>query len=159
MNRKTKITIITIGLFIVLFFVTSIINIIATHEHKHYMFSDIKALDVLSPYTTEQIAKDKYLDDVIPINRYTYEVRFSGDRFSVFAYEFENNTECMQYIENRVQMRFEKTQGYHLSSNVFFNTKYIAYSENKLLYIEGPGYESTYEFFDFIEQDFDIYLG
>lgn len=64
----------------------------------------------------------------------------------------------MQYVKNR-NMPYYNNENLHLSSNVFFSSKYIVYSNDKLLYIEGPGIRSLLEFLNYIGQGFNITLG
>ncbi len=159
MNKRAINIIIITGSLVILFFVIAIINTKDINEHEHYMFSNIDELTILSPYITEQIENDNFVNDLEPINQYTCKVQFSENNFTVFAYEFKSDLQRVQYIENRMQMTFADSQGFFLTSNMFLKTKYIAYFENKLLYIEGSGLKATYEFLDYLVQDFNIFLG
>lgn len=158
MKNRIKLISTIIAILIIAFFVISISMTKDQINRKYYMYSDIELLDVLSPHIVMPIEYDRYLNDLIPIECYLYVIEWEEKEYSVYAYEFENNLQCMQYVKNRTQMKFDDDSSYYLSSNVFFKTRYVAFFDNKLIYIEGPDIKSTFSFLDYLEQDFDIDL-
>lgn len=157
--KKRLVYIITfMGVLIISFFVLTISMTKDQLNRQYYMYTDIEALDVLSQYIVVQIEDDKYLNDLVPVERLTCNVKWEEKSYSVYAYVFENSTQCKQYVTNRMQKSFDDNNSYYLTGNGLFKTRYIAISDNKLLYIDGPDIKSTYNFLDFIQQDFDINL-
>lgn len=144
------------GVFIFLFYVVSIVSTLDYMDIKHYVFSDIVMINKLYEFETEKIENDKYLKDLVPIENYSAKIEWNRKKFEIYAYVFENNLQCVQYAENRMQMSFSDNSSFHLSSNTFFTSKYIVYSGNKLLFIKGQDIRSTLEFIDYIQKDFDI---
>lgn len=145
-------------ILIISFFVLAISTTKDHINRNHFMYSDIELLDVLSQYIIMPIDEDSYLNGLIPLEHYLYKIEWAEKEYSVYAYEFENSLQCMQYVSSRMRISFDDNSSYYLSSNVFCKTRYIAFSDNKLIYIEGPDIKSTYEFLDFIEQNFDVDL-
>lgn len=158
MKNRIKFVITTIIVLFIVFFVTTISMTKDQINRKHYMFSDIELLDILSPYIIMPIENDRYLNDIVPLDCYSYKIKWEGKKYSVYAYEFEDSSQCMQYVTDRMKMNFNDESTYYLSSNVFFYTKYIAFADAKLIYIEGPDIKSTFGFLDYLEQNFDIDL-
>lgn len=158
MKNRIKIIITATITFSIVFFVITISMTKDQINRKYYMFSDIDLLNVLSPHILMPIENDSYLNDTVPLDSYSYKVKWEGKKYSVYAYEFEDSSQCMQYVTSRMGMNFNDESSYYLNSNVFFFTKYIAFSDNKLIYIEGTDIKSTFSFLDYIEQDFDIDL-
>lgn len=156
-NSYLKTVFIIFVTFIVLFFVFSFYSLSKPSEHQHKMFSDIESLNILSPYATKEIEEDEYLGTLSPTDSFTYKIKWDKKVFYVYAYVFENDSQCMQYIKNR-KIPYYDNESYHLSGNIFFTSKYIVYSNNKLLYIDGPDEDSLMDFLDFIGQEFDIIL-
>ncbi len=156
-NKRFKILLGIFITFIILFFVLGFLVADKHAEHQHKVFSDIEALDILSPYITDEITEDKYLGEIVPVDRFTYKVKWNNASFSVYAYVFEDELQCMEYIDNR-EIPYYDNESFHLSGNIFFTSKYTVYSNNKCLYIDGPGEDTLMKFLDYIGQDFDIVI-
>ncbi len=156
MNQKRLKRIIIIAVVLIITYFVAAFSITKdTAGHQYRIFSDIEALEILNEYTVSEIKEDNHLGGLSPLEDFTYKVKWGNKNFDVYAYVFENNLQCMQYVKNR-KMSYYDEESWHLRSNVFFSTEYIVYSSNRVLYIDGPGNTSFYEFLDFIEQGFDI---
>lgn len=155
-NNKFAVLIVFI-VFIIIFFVFSFSALSNDTDRQHKIFSDIEALSILAPYETEKIEGDKYLGDLVPIESFNYRIKWEKKDFYVYAYVFEDDLQCMQYIKN-INIPYYDNESWHLSGNVFFSSKYIVYSNNKVLYIDGPDEDTLMAFLDYIGQNFDILL-
>lgn len=141
--------------FIIVFFSLSF-SFMGKSKPQHKMFSDIESLNVLSKFISEEIEEDSFLKELDPMDSFCYKVKWNSKNYYVYAYIFETSSQCMQYVKNR-RMPYNGNLSYHLSSN-FIKSKYVVYSDNKVLYIDGPGVKSMYSFIDYIGQNFDIIL-
>ena len=157
LNSYLKTVLLSFIIFVVIFFVFSFCSAGKLAEHQHKMFNDIDSLSILSKYQADEIKEDKYLSNLEPIDSFTYKIKWNKNIFYIYAYVFEDDLQCKQYISNR-KIPYYGNEGYHLSGNIFFSNEYIVYSNNKLLYIEGPGEDSLMEFLDFVGQNFDIVI-
>ncbi len=156
MNQKRlKSILILFIVFVVAFFIYALSTADDTLAQEHLMFSDISSMDILNEYVTEEIKEDKYLGDISPLESFTKKVKYNKKSVYVYAYVFEDASQCEQYVRNR-KMSYYDEESYHLSGNIFFSTKYIVYSNNKVLFIDGPGQTAFYEFLNFVQQNFDI---
>lgn len=156
MNQKRlKSILILFIVFVVAFFIYALSTADDILAQEHLMFSDISSMDILNEYVTEEIKEDKYLGDISPLENFTKKVKYNKKSFYVYAYVFEDASQCEQYVRNRKMSYFDE-ESYHLSGNIFFSTNYIVYSKNKVLFIDGPGQTAFYEFLNFVQQNFDI---
>lgn len=156
MNQKRlKRIIILFIAFIVAFFVYALSTADDVLSQEHLMFSDISSLDILNEYVTEEIKEDKYLGDLSPLESFTKKIRYNKKSFYVYAYVFEDASQCEEYVRNR-KMSYYDEESYHSRGNILTQTSYIVYSNNKVLFIDGPGQKAFYEFLNFVQQNFDI---
>ena len=154
-NRRFKILLGIFITFITLFFVLGFS--VLDRDHQHKLFSNIEAMNILSSFITEEINEDKCLGELVPVDSFLCKVKWNNTNYRVYAYVFEDDSQCMQYVKNR-KMPYYGSDSYHLSSNVLFSSKYIICSNEKVLYIEGAGLNSLFDFLDYLGQDFDILL-
>lgn len=155
-QKRLKRAIIIMVVLIPVYFISAFLitgNIVG---REYRMFSDIDALEILNEYKIKEI-KDKCIDELNPLESFSYQVRWNKKNFDVYAYVFEDNSQCEQYVKNRKMSYFDE-ESYYSTGNIFFKTNYIVYSNNKVLYIDGPGHTAFYEFLDFVEQNFDIVI-
>lgn len=157
MNKKIKRALIVTGFFILFYFVLFVSSSNSIREHQHYMFSDIDMLEILNQYKIEEIDEDACLGELVPVDSFLCKVKWNNTNYHVYAYVFEDDSQCMQYVKNR-KMPYYGSDSYHLSSNVLFSSKYVICSNEKVLYIEGAGLNSLFDFLDYLGQDFDILL-
>lgn len=153
-NSRLKSFLFTFIGFIIIFVILAISTFNTGEDYQHRIFTDISDLDVLAEYTTEKISNDKFLVELIPQDTYRAKIKWVNKLFYVYAYEFETTTDCMEYVKNR-KMSYFDDESFHLSGNILTNNKYIVYSQNKVLYIEGPALKYLYDFLDFTSKDFD----
>lgn len=153
-NNRLKLIIFSFIGYIIFFSLVAISTFNTGSDYQHKIFSDINDLDILTDFTADIIKSDKYLKDLVPTDSFRAKIEWENKPFYVYAYEFETDEDCMQYIKNRNMSYFDK-ESYHLSGNILSHNKYIVYSQNKVLYIEGPALKHLYDFLEFATKDFN----
>lgn len=152
-NRLKLFLIIFIG-FIVFFIFLGITTFDTGNDYQHKIFTDINELDKITEFTAETIKNDNYLKDLVPVDSFSAKIKWHNNLFYVYAYKFESAADCMKYVKNRNMSYFDE-ESYHLSGNILSHNKYIVYSQNKVLYIEGPALKHLYDFLEFATKDFN----
>lgn len=159
-NRNVRIVII-VSVFLLLVSTYFISSILMTKDYigqSRRMFSDIDSLQILLTYCVDKLDDDKNVMSLNTVEKFSYQIEFNEKEFKVYAYEFEDGIQSNEYIERTTGLRFTDNESYYMTSNSFFRTKYIAFSNENVLYVIGPDIKSTYEFLSYIEQSFDIEL-
>lgn len=153
-NNRLKLIIFSFIGYIIFFSLVAISTFNTVSDYQHKIFSDINELDKITEFTAETIKNDKFLKDLVPVDSFRAKIKWQNNLFYVYAYEFESAADCMKYVKNRKMSYFDE-ESYHLSGNILSYNKYIVYSQNKVLYIEGPYLKHLYDFLEFATNDFN----
>ena len=119
------------------------------YQHKTHIFNTVDDLDFLDDAIVGTI-KDKRIAKLAPAASKTVNVEFEGDKYSLYAYEFQSKEDAFAYGKavsgNNYQKAFETTgdtsgRYYRYSAAVVIpiSNQLLVFSENRALYIETKG--------------------
>ena len=144
---------------IVIFVVICAIEIFATDSVNDRFYTDIDSFSKLDEYTVKELklTDDKYLGDLEIVSHYTKEILYNGKKYSVYAYVFSDAESSATYFMNCTGISTEPDYSFLSSSNLFFNSQYIAFYDCYLYRIEGHGrYKLFVEAVNFITESFPL---
>ncbi len=159
MKSKGKLFIISTVVIVLLFVIICVIEIFTTDSMNDRFFTDINSFSKLDKYVVGDIelTNDEYLGDLEVISYYVKEILYGGKKYSVFAYVFSDAESSAAYFKNCTGISTNPDYSFSSSSNLFFNSQYIAFYDCYLYRIEGYGrYKSFVETVNFITETFPL---
>jgi|GEM_PF-2881649 len=160
MSKSKSVLLIAFAFLFIMIVFISVFLICTFTEYEHKMFSDINMINIPEDYVIEGIPYDKCLKNIQPIEKYTKIVLWNDKEYYICAYEFENTEDSKEYAYNLMpaKNKYRGNSDYREVSTIFFVTDYVAYYENKIIFIRGSDIKSMHEFMEWLTTDWDIVL-
>lgn len=139
---------------VVLFPIVSLFT--KTFDHKY--FTSIEEFHFLQDYLVENssLDDDEYLGTKIVVDSFTEKINYEGNTYNVYAYVFADSESSIAYFNQYTGKNSKTDWNFSMSSNYYFNSKYIAYHENCLYRIEGGNYLAFVDAVNLITSNFSV---
>ena len=122
------------------------------------MFDELSCFDVLDALEIlDEKPRDKKLGSLQPVASKTLELRFEGENYKVFAYEFAGANDAFEYYRSCSGER-GVAQRLYLSSQKSFlgRTEFVACYGNCAYRVQGGSLAEFSRFIDWLGRDFPI---
>lgn len=145
-NKKVHISVvvfIAFGLIITSYFIVSFIKVYNYQQIN--IFSDITECNVLDNIKTEDdLLNDRYIGDIPYKKSYIHKLNYDSKIFEIYAYEFDNQEDAMQYYFKVKGRTSEQEISYHGRTNMF-SSDLIVRNDKNVYRIEAG---NTFEYID-----------
>lgn len=129
--------------------------ITASSYDKINIFADIQECSALDGYVTDRKILDKYIDNLSVVDSYVYEVNSQGEKFIIYAYEFDNLETSKQYFSQIKGKTVDGDIDYKGNSSLF-SSKLIVRHKNNVLRIETGGTQEYIKVLKFLNSIFTV---
>lgn len=147
-------------LLMVLAFFLCGITACAQSTVKAKIFDNLEELQCLKEYASDIMPpKDKNLEGLSPDESYCAIIEYNGRLYTVYSYVFQKQDDAKEYFKRETGKDSDEMNcNFSESGNLLANTRYIAFHENKVLYIKGGSKSDYNEFRDYLFEHLSVSL-
>ncbi len=119
------------------------------------IFGDFSELNILDEYAIQEL--DDECGDLQSnvLESYCRKIEYDGKTYSLYAYTFQNNDDGLKYFNEKTEQNIKnRKHGFFRKGWMNISNKYIAFSENRALYIEGTDGKKFDKFLAFMFETF-----
>lgn len=116
------------------------------------IFGSIEELYCLRAYVVDTPpAEDKNVAGLDVVERYCTEIKYGGEHYTIYAYVLADTDAAKTYFERETgKDSASMDSNFTESSNLLFKTEYVAFFENRIIYIEGTRYTQFSQLRDYL---------
>ena len=129
-----------------------------SNPFSNRVFEDISAFEKLNSLSVKGLPIDAKAAELKPKEEYCKEIRWEDNTYSVYAYVFADAAQAKSYFTHVTGKESALPGNFSSSGNCFFNTRYIAYYENRLYLVKGGSYQAVVRFVNWLNADFPLDL-
>ncbi len=124
-------------------------------------FSNLSSFNKLDTYSTDSNSiSDDALGSIVPVEAYVNAVVYSGKKYKVYAYIFEDDFDAFLYYKQATGYESaDKMKCFYYQNSSFGGTDYVVYYDRYAYRINGGKLSDFSSFVNWLVSDFPVDIG